>query len=166
MTGTGTEQDPYLVKTVDDFMRLNGKSGYAKLNNDIDFNDHATYKLGIKYVAHAEGLHFDGNKKQIRNLVFKDFSGSSAGSAIEFGWMHDTYFVNMVCMHCEDSSGGYPLININKENIHNSFNMMIMSPVRFSTHIPRNMNECTWNFKLQGYNNTLNFESSAIFIPH
>ena len=159
MTGTGTEQDPYLVKTVNDFMSLDGKTGYAKLNNDIDFNDHPTLKYGINFVAHAGSLHFDGNKKQIRNLVFKDFNGSSNGSALEFGWMYDTYFVNMVCINCNDTSGSYyPLINIKNENIHNSFNMMIMSPVRFSAHIPRNMNECVFNFSLQGWENKLSWE--------
>lgn len=160
MTGTGTEQDPYLVKTVNDFMSLDGKTGYAKLNNDIDFNDHPTLKYGINFVAHAGSLHFDGNKKQIRNLVFKDFNGSSNGSALEFGWMHDTYFVNMVCINCQDSMKQYPLINITKENIHNSYNMMIMSlqSNQFSTHIPRNMNECVFNFSLQGWEDKLNWE--------
>ena len=155
MTGTGTEQDPYLVKTPYDFMELHGKSGYARLENNIDFNDHEELKYGWSSgnTVNATELIFNGNKKEIRNLVFKDVELTR----IEFKKIYDTYFVNMVCINCGYWSYVSALISA-EENIHNSFNMMIMSPTRFASHIPGNMNECTWNFTLQGYDNSIDYE--------
>ena len=170
MTGTGTQDNPWLIYTVDDFMSLNNKTGYAKLNNNIDFNDHATHKFGVKFIADSEGLHFDGDGKQIRNLVFKDYNGSLSGSALNLGWINNVNFVNMVCLSCQDTSGNYPLINGKYENMHNSYNMFLTTPVNgaggFKVYIPRYMKECTWNLSCKGLSNAINLGNIKIERTH
>ena len=163
MTGTGTEQDPYLVKTPYDFMELKEKQGYARLENNIDFNDHEELKYGWggSVSTGHYNLTFDGNKKEIRNIVFND----KHAQAIGFKKIYDTYFVNMVCMNSGRNDYVASLINA-EENIHNSYNMMIIAPVGFSSHIPYNMNECTWNFTLQGYNNGIDYENVKMQRSH
>ena len=63
--GTGTEADPYLLRTVSDLQGINGKEGYFKLMNDIDLT-------GVVWTPVCDGtktVNFDGNGKTISNLT-------------------------------------------------------------------------------------------------
>ena len=73
--GTGTEADPYLLRTVSDLQGINGKEGYFKLMNDIDLT-------GVVWTPVCDGtkiVNFDGNGKTISNLT------CSTGKASFFG---------------------------------------------------------------------------------
>lgn len=71
MTGTGTQIDPYLVEDVYDFLAIDSKyhNPYYKLVNDIDFNDHETYKYGISTTLFSGETYVDGNGHEIRNMI-------------------------------------------------------------------------------------------------
>ena len=73
--GTGTEADPYLLRTVSDLQGISGKEGYFKLMNDIDLT-------GVVWKPVCDGtktVNFDGNGKTISNLT------CSTGKASFFG---------------------------------------------------------------------------------
>lgn len=73
--GTGTEADPYLLRTVSDLQGMSGKEGYFKLVNDIDLT-------GVVWTPVCDGtktVNFDGNGKTISNLT------CSTGKASFFG---------------------------------------------------------------------------------
>ncbi|MBD5158887.1 MAG: hypothetical protein HDT23_01405 [Ruminococcus sp.] len=99
MTGTGTENDPYIVDNWEDFQKLNFNSSYVKWadseNKIIDFND--IMPEGYTETVNFNGYFIDfngwtfknfhstadivigGNVSQIKNLIFKDFYIFSAG---------------------------------------------------------------------------------------
>ena len=72
MTGSGTSTDPYLVEDIYDFLSIPGGATviYYKLTNDIDFNDHETYKYGISGVLISNSyIYIDGDGHEIRNMI-------------------------------------------------------------------------------------------------
>ena len=71
MTGSGTQIDPYLVEDVYDFLAIDSQyhNPYYKLVNDIDFNDHETYKYGISTTLFSGGTYIDGDGHEIRNMI-------------------------------------------------------------------------------------------------
>ena len=81
MTGNGTEENPYLVEDVYDFCAITNDDDkevtYYKLDTNIDFNDHETYKQGLKggAVVNANKSVLDGNGKEIRNIVAYNTTG-------------------------------------------------------------------------------------------
>lgn len=77
MTGTGTQIDPYLVEDVYDFLAIDSAyhNPYYKLVNDIDFNDHETYKYGISTTLFSGETYVDGDGHEVRNMIF---SGTSS----------------------------------------------------------------------------------------
>ncbi|MBO5378695.1 MAG: right-handed parallel beta-helix repeat-containing protein [Clostridia bacterium] len=94
LAGTGTEEDPYIVGSIDDLFTLaaevnggnNYKGMYVKLTADIDFNEIATYS--VRAAANWEPIGtvdapfsgtFDGNGKVISNIIVGDGSTSYVG---------------------------------------------------------------------------------------
>ena len=77
MTGTGTQIDPYLVEDVYDFLAIDSAyhNPYYKLVNDIDFNDHETYKYGISTTLFSGETYVDGDGHEVRNMIL---SGTSS----------------------------------------------------------------------------------------
>ena len=77
MTGTGTQIDPYLVEDVYDFLAIDSAyhNPYYKLVNDIDFNDHETYKYGISITLFSGETYVDGDGHEVRNMIL---SGTSS----------------------------------------------------------------------------------------
>lgn len=73
MNGTGTQADPYQVTTVAEFYEAiakhNSECPYAKLMNDIDFNDYNYWDLKGVEIDFTE---FDGQNHVIKNIYFKD----------------------------------------------------------------------------------------------
>lgn len=77
MTGSGTQIDPYLVEDVYDFLAIDSAyhNPYYKLVNDIDFNDHETYKYGISTTLFSGETYVDGDGHEVRNMIL---SGTSS----------------------------------------------------------------------------------------
>lgn len=61
-SGTGTVDDPYLIKTVDHFVKIDG--GSYKLIEDLDF-------VNTNIAAPKNCSNFDGNGKTIKNVTLK-----------------------------------------------------------------------------------------------
>lgn len=95
MTGSGTVSDPYLVADVYDFCSMN--SGYYKLINDIDFNDHSTYKYGVTdgYIIGGNGaaIYLDGDGHEVRNIVC---SNDRKKLSFNNGSVSNTNFANII----------------------------------------------------------------------
>ena len=77
-SGTGTETDPYLLRTASDLVSMSGKvteSGttYFKMANDIDLS-------GVEWTPAFNGasIDFDGNSKTISNLTCNAESGKQS----------------------------------------------------------------------------------------
>jgi len=71
MAGTGTEGDPYLITSVDDFKLMTSGSKYYKLTCDLDFT-------GVTWTPYEAKAHLDGDGHKILNLVL-DTSGDNKG---------------------------------------------------------------------------------------
>jgi hypothetical protein len=73
ITGSGTQADPYILYTGEDFEQLKlSLSAYFNLNNDVDFN-------GLLYTPPLDfGGVFDGNGKKIKNLTTGNGSNYSS----------------------------------------------------------------------------------------
>ena len=85
MTGTGTQADPYIITTIYDFCSIsNGTSDanlkYYKLGNDIDFNDHNVYKMGVSAtrIINAPYTVLDEDGHKIRNFVLFRYAMNQA----------------------------------------------------------------------------------------
>lgn len=96
MTGSGTQTSPYLIENVYDFCEmLNGTSGlYYKLVNNIDFNEHDTYKYGITgLIGNNNSRYLDGDGHEVRNMVC---TNDSIKLQFNSGTISNTNFVNIV----------------------------------------------------------------------
>ena len=103
MTGSGTVSDPYLVADVYDFCSMN--SGYYKLINDIDFNDHNTYKYGVtRQIIGGNGfaIYLDGDGHEVRNIVC---SNNNRKFCFNNGSVSNTNFANIIVSGISSSSG-------------------------------------------------------------
>lgn len=94
--GAGTEQNPYLIKSVADFRQLNEAVGtyqqphegdYFRMANDIDFADATDFRgVGAGYTpAIGFGGIFDGQNHTIHNLNIKAVAFDSEGKATTTG---------------------------------------------------------------------------------
>lgn len=71
ITGTGTQNDPYIVTTWDEFVEKAAISGaYIKLGNDINLNDE--YPEGITSQTLVRCTEIDGDNHIIKNLANKN----------------------------------------------------------------------------------------------
>lgn len=86
--GNGTEEDPYLIYTIDDMNHLaqvvnhgteNYLDKYFRLENNLDYNDVTYTPIGLNAEKAFQG-YFDGNKKTISNISYT----SSATSGNEY----------------------------------------------------------------------------------
>ncbi len=76
LTGSGTEEDPYIINNVDDMKSAtlySNQTKYFKLNSDIDFSNQHFYSF-----ASFNGV-FDGNNHTLSNIntVYGVFTGNS-----------------------------------------------------------------------------------------
>ena len=79
--GSGTETDPYLLKTPQDMvdMRTLAKTNattYFKMENDIDMTNVTTWTPVNNDEDFTRQIHFDGNSKTITNFAPQTFTGS------------------------------------------------------------------------------------------
>ena len=103
MTGDGTQDKPYLVEDVYDFLAIDSAyhSPYYKLVNDIDFNVHETYKYGISTTLFSGETYVDGDGHEVRNMIL---SGTSSKiTAKEF---KNISFVNIILNTIQKGAAG------------------------------------------------------------
>lgn len=97
----GTETNPYGIEDVFDFCAIKNdadkETTYYQLVNNIDFNDHPTYKNGITItsVINANRSILDGNGKSIRNIVYYTSAGST-NNVFVLKKIHNCNFENLV----------------------------------------------------------------------
>jgi len=90
-SGSGTESDPYLMKTVDDYIKLdNGvnkfgqrhRGDFFKMTNDIDFNGTDFHGIGYRNTSNEfEGV-FDGDNHYVHNLTVETATLNTSGKVV------------------------------------------------------------------------------------
>lgn len=113
--GSGTEADPYLLKSTEHMMQLHEfdwnnsvvNTPFFRLENDIDMQGIA-WKPVNQADPYSRHLHFDGNKKVIKNLSSKDEAYASlfgvlCGSCKNLGLVN----VDIVSKNGGGAFGGY-----------------------------------------------------------
>lgn len=73
MTGTGTENDPYIVSSWEELESVSGSSNYVKLAADIDMDTEHPEEITSTYTFYE----LDGQNHKINGLNIKDSSGST-----------------------------------------------------------------------------------------
>lgn len=90
MNGTGTQADPYQITTVEELVSVVTKNDitvYAKLMNDIDFNNSDYINLDSMVFRLKE---FDGQNHKISNIY------TDKGTCFEFGISYNTQVIKNV----------------------------------------------------------------------
>lgn len=93
MTGSGTEQDPYIVDNFEEFDSVRDISGttYIEYSNDeVDFNDIQPYGYTDRFILSGHIT--------MTNVIWKNFT-SRAGCAISFGGEISNIFLE--CNNCK-----------------------------------------------------------------
>lgn len=167
--GEGTEERPYLIEDVYDFLALEEKNGteedikYAKLVNNIDYNDHDKFRNGLrstdfpnvygdkKYVCECNYIVLDGNNKEIRNMVFiswyfGQFNNAENKNYLRFYEIKNCIFTNIVFSLCSHNEAYTPnWLSAHKIQNCNISCYNIKSPI--SPIMPNGMYESTINIK-------------------
>lgn len=117
---SGNETNQWCIEDVYDFLTLRATASdrtYYKLINDINFNDHPTYKYGF-YEESITGnsnsnIYLDGAGHNIYNAIFYNYTSITPWFYI--GKFENTNFVNMILINCTSSSEiiSGPLYNCN-----------------------------------------------------
>lgn len=164
--GSGvTAEDPILIEDVYDFLTIKGHNKgshaatyYAKMVNNIDFNDHPTYRYGftsLKDIINGNRLILDGNNKEIKNLAFVNHnfqtSGgnseiSSGGAGLTLAGLHNAKFVNVTLISCKGDSGW---LKVEGDEYSNSHSVNVMSPKDFPHCLPNKMNGGSFTLKFR-----------------
>lgn len=153
MTGTGTQNDPYVVYTLEELLSVNG-ANYITLGADIDANAEGyEYVLEpIKIGGNGSPCTFDGAGHKISNLTIRNtnFFQFTTGSYSYNGYLVNTDFIN-----CKLIGGGFFIRN-NTIN----HNMSYIQNCKFSIAVNG-----------QGYgifflDNTLTMEECAVDITY
>ena len=82
-SGSGTENDPYLITNEDDWKKVAAYAGfseiYYKLENDLDFSTKKYYMLGSNITSNNFNSVLYGNDKTIRNVEINGNKGNYLG---------------------------------------------------------------------------------------
>ena len=79
MTGTGTQNDPFIITTAEELYSMETEGGeeiWFRLGNDIDFEQTQYSEDFRPIVLNCAG--FDGNGKKLRNIVYSYPSGTAS----------------------------------------------------------------------------------------
>ena len=150
MTGTGTETDPYLIEDCYDFLTMNdtttyGGGNYFKLVENIDFNEHETYRFGFDDVTVVNrAVNLDGNNKTIYNIILKNYTTKSWAIFGGTNLLKDCNIANLIMINCEvTGTYGWMLVSMQNCNIgvslHNSTTTQLFGGI--------SMTDCTVNIK-------------------
>lgn len=156
--GSGvTVEDPILIEDVYDFLTIKGHNKgshaatyYAKMVNNIDFNDHPTYRYGftsLKDIINGNRLILDGNNKEIKNLAFVNHNfQASGGAGLTLAGLHNAKFVNVTLISCK---GDYGWLRVEGDEYSNSHSVNVMSPKDFPHCLPNKMNGGSFALKFR-----------------
>lgn len=152
MTGSGTQIDPYLVEDVYDFLAIDSKyhNPYYKLVNDIDFNDHETYKYGISTTLFSGETYVDGNGHEIRNMILT--GTTSKLIAKEFS---NISFVNIILNAIQSSAVQIRATTFNSCQFGYYCGNSSLGCI-FSIPAAGTFNDCTFNISGSTYDNAMN----------
>lgn len=151
MTGSGTQIDPYLVEDVYDFLAIDSMyhNPYYKLVNDIDFNDHETYKYGISTTLFSGTTYVDGDGHEVRNMIL---SGTS--SKITANEFRNISFSNIILNTIQKGAVGQikasTFNNCRFGYYSSNSNLACIFSIGFGT-----FNDCTFNIAGSTYIHTM-----------
>lgn len=151
MTGSGTQIDPYLVEDVYDFLAIDSAyhNPYYKLVNDIDFNDHETYKYGISTTLFSGETYVDGDGHEVRNMILN--GTSSKITANEF---KNISFANIILNTIQKGAVGQikasTFNNCRFGYYSSNSNLACIFSIGFGT-----FNDCTFNIAGSTYIHTM-----------
>lgn len=97
LNGEGTQENPYLITTVEEFRAMNDSTAYFKLANDLDVND-SEWASGWTSVT-LRFKEFDGDGHEIRNI-----NDLSTSVSITIGGSDTRYFKNTKLVNVVKSS--------------------------------------------------------------
>ena len=176
----GTETNPWAIEDTYDFMNMDSKKSSDKevcfmLKNNIDFNDHERLKYGWTYsdkMVDVTWCRFDGDGKQIRNLVIKGINFNTYNTQRwKIKKLYNTHFVNLVDIDCSKGDGKWLEINSTGECRNCSFNIMHFSQTNLWNIIPTKSIGCSYNLAYNssddinlGNNNTTFLEFERCWI--
>ncbi|MBR0485881.1 MAG: hypothetical protein IJJ69_14085 [Oscillospiraceae bacterium] len=127
-TGTGTEQDPYVVTTLTELVALMGNDIYIKIGADIDASQEDAYKEPVaSYVSLRGHIYADGIKTisnviveylnaiyiencDIKNIFFKNWIHRKTGSGESVNTMRSTIKNCSFSMEMVDDGNGFDLL--------------------------------------------------------
>lgn len=148
MRGGGTEDNPYLVEDVFDFCAIRNdedkETTYYQLVNNIDFNDHPTYKngiTGVNNIINADKSVLDGNRKSIRNIVYYKASGANT-YIFTLKEIHNCNFENLVNVCSETNQRLFRVSNFN----YCSFYILFQNSDFVAWAFSPTFTNCTFNF--------------------
>ena len=151
MTGSGTQIDPYLVEDVYDFLAIDSAyhNPYYKLVNDIDFNDHETYKYGISTTLFSGETYVDGDGHEVRNMIL-----SGASSKITANEFRNISFSNIILNTIQKGAAGQikasTFNNCQFGYYSSNSNLACIFSIGFGT-----FNDCTFNIAGSTYMHTM-----------
>lgn len=144
---SGSSTNMWVVEDTYDFIKsVNYSSGsgtnqYIRLVNDIDFNDHSTYKRGISSVIYNNNKYYlYGDNHKIKNIV----ALNATSNILKFQHVEKVDFVNLVAANCDK----FPIAMIKAENC--DFGIFISnSKLEFTidTNTTTKIMDCTFNIK-------------------
>lgn len=113
----GSATNMYVIRDVYDLCAAKIQSSHYELVDDIDFNDHDTYRYGVSNrvfgVSGSYTCVLHGNNHKIRNLIIKN---SAEDRGIIAGDIFDVIFENLIVIN---STSAHLFYNYNSKTIEN-----------------------------------------------
>lgn len=151
MTGTGTQNDPYIVDIWEDFVTAAGTSGaYVKVADDTVWDMNSIAPEGITSLSFY-CTELDGNNAVIQNLYFNE--ASEYGVFYVYNSVHDISFLDFLSKQ-DSSHYSHALINLSSGSniqrvtfsgiVSGTYNHYIFDGVRYER-----FKNCSLNLKMQ-----------------
>lgn len=94
MLGTGTQQDPFIIQTADDFNNIrNNLTAYYELGNNIDYGMNDFQSLGRSTSSLRLGINLDGKGYSVSNV--RVVNGTSYDNGL-FGYSMETFVLRNI----------------------------------------------------------------------
>ena len=134
LTGSGTEEDPYIINNVDDMKSAtlySNQTKYFKLNSDIDFSNQHFYSF-----ASFNGV-FDGNNHTLSNIntVYGVFTGNSGTIKNLIIDKANVYGKNSVGIITNTNSGSISNVEVKNSKIEGNERVGIIGEVSNSSSV-------------------------------
>ena len=143
----GSETNMYVIEDVYDLCAATAQTYYYTLVDDIDFNDHDTYRYGVDDLIFGGGgniCYLRGGNRKIRNLIIKN---SAAAGIFRHASVSDVIFENLVVINSTAARlfDSYRSIDITNVRIGGYMFNSASSVVLYGTGI--NFADCSFNLK-------------------